>query len=317
VRPAIPWWRDAHLVVAERLTRQLYWSVPALRRLRRRQGKAPSLQQCDRSELKAELQRLGVVTGALVMAHTRISGVQITEGGVSSGEASMTRSAALLLGDLLALVGSTGTLVMPTNPANQSDTESSTVTYDPRRTPCDVGLVNELFWRRKDVCRSRFPYNSLAARGPLADVLLHDNLNDRRPSPHGSDSGYFRFCERNGLVVSIGIPLSDCLTLAHVAEETHPAWSIKDFFAERVYHVVEDGKGRDWTVQVRRSEYAEFCYCRRKMARDLVHEGVIHEGRVGNVRVDWARGAEVFDFFVGKTRRGSYPYYAPWLVSRR
>jgi hypothetical protein len=67
---------------------------------------------------------------------------------------------------------------------------------------------------------------------------------------------------------------------------------------------------------VRRSEYAEFCYCRRKMARDLIHEGVIHEGRVGTVRVDWARGAEVFEFFVGKTRRGSYPYYAPWLVRR-
>jgi hypothetical protein len=80
--------------------------------------------------------------------------------------------------------------------------------------------------------------------------------------------------------------------------------------------VVEDGIAKEWTVRLRRDDYAKFAYCRSKMGRDMVAEGVIHEGRVGTVRVDWARAGVVFDFMWRKTKNSSYPYYAIWMMRK-
>jgi hypothetical protein len=156
----------------------------------------------------------------------------------------------------------------------------------------------------------------LAARGPLADELLRDNLNERKPSPHGVDSGYYRFCQRNGLVVSIGVPLRDCLTLARVVEEVRSDWPIKDFFSEHRYRVVQDGTAKEWAVRLTRDNYDKFCHCGKKMGRDLKTEGVIHEGNVGTVRVDWARAGEIYEFFRRKSANQPYPYYGLWLVRK-
>ena len=161
-----------------------------------------------------------------------------------------------------------------------------------------------------------FPFNMLAAYGPLADELLRDNLNERKPSPHGADSGYYRISQHNGLVVSIGVPLRECITIAHVVEEVRTDWPIKDFFTERRYRVVQGGVGKEWTVRLRRPEYAKFCHCRKKVGRDLTAEGVIHECSVGTVRVDWARAGEVYDFFWRKTAKRPYPYYGLWMMRK-
>lgn len=309
------------LLIGERLARQLYWSCPSLRRWRRSREKLakPGRQQCRRDELLQYLGDIGVKNGALAMVHTAIGGLEILDER-SRAQANTLAQAQMLLEDLLGLVGTDGTLVMPTNAMYQTDELESEIegvtTYDPRRSPCEVGLVNELFWRRKGVKRSLFPFNMLAACGPLADELLHDNLSERRPSPHGVDSGYCRISQRNGLVVSVGLPLRECITIAHVVEEVRTDWPIKDFFTERRYRVVHDGTAKEWTVRLRRGEYAKFCHCRKKVGRDLVAEGIIHEASVGTVRVDWARAGEVYEFFWRKTAKRPYPYYGRWMMRK-
>lgn len=309
------------MLVAERLMRQLYWSWPALRRWRRRKDRQrrPVPQECDRDELREHLRSIGVTSGALVLLHTRITGVRINRKG-SAERQGLLDTPRMLLSDLCDLVGPTGTLVMPTNVKYQMDaleespSNSKVHTYDPSKTPSSVGLVNEFFWRMKGVKRSLFPFNMLAAYGPLADELLRDNLNERKPSPHGVDSGYYRICQRNGLVVSIGVALKDRLTLANVVEEVREDWHIKNFFADRQYQVVQNGQAKVWVVRRPRDAYGKFCHCRRKMGRDIIAEGVIHEGMVGTLRVDWARAGEIFDFFWRKTADRPYPYYGLWLA---
>lgn len=314
---------DTLLVLIERLSRQIYWSWPELRRWRSRKGHSakPILQQCMRDDLLRYLGEIGVEHSAFVMAHTGIDGVEIVDDR-RQGPINAITQANTLMEDLVQLVGPGGTLVMPTHARYQTEELSGVqancgmTTYDPRRSPCGVGLVNELFWRRKGVQRSLFPYNMLAACGPLADELLHDNLNERHPTPHGSDSGYYRMCQRNGLIVSVGVRLRECITIAHVVEEVRADWPIKDFFTERQCRVVQDGVAKEWTVRLRRDEYAKYSYCRKKLGRDLVAEGVIHEGRVGTMRVDWARAGEVFQFFWRKTAKRPYPYYGLWMMKK-
>jgi len=320
-----PAWKDALLLAAELSAKQLYWRLPWTKALAKRFAvrSAPTVQTADRKEFKQHLRQIGVVDGALVMVHTSIFGLTFTEGPEAQRNApNLISTASRLVDDLMELAGPTGTLVMPTHAIYQTEDNygldadpSNPTKYNPATTPCGVGLANELFRRRKGVKRSLYPYNMVAVHGPLADELLKDNLNDSKPLPHGIYSPYYRFCQRNGLVVSIGVPLGQCITLVHTAEDVRDEqWSIKDFFEEKRYIVRIDGCDRMVIVRHQRPEYTMFCRCRHKCIRDLVGEGIIHEGMVGTVRVDWAHSREVFDYLMSRNRHRPYPFYCTWLV---
>ena len=319
---------DALLLAAEWSFRQIYWRSSRLRGWikRAKSKKAPVAQTVDKQALIDYLQAIGVTPGSLVMAHTSVSGLSLTEGDSVTGKpANSMQVAQDLVSMLTAMVGETGTLVMPTHPvylprsASAGATDHSALpVYNPLSTPCGVGLANELFWRKKGTLRSLFPHNTLAARGPLAAELLHDNLNESKPLAHGVHSGYYRFCCRNGLLVSVGVPLASCFTLVHAAEESRDQqWSVKDFFEERDYTVRQQGVDQTVTIRKTRTEFMMFSLCIRKLRRDLVRAGILHEGRVGTVRVDWARSGEIYQFISQRNRTSTYPYFGTSLVPRK
>ena len=323
----VPAWKDCMLLVAERVARQIYWSSPRLRSWvkKRRSRSKPAPQVAEREQLKQVLKQTGVREGALVMAHTSVSGLSLSGG--SDREQPLSTPvlvARQLVDDLLELLGDTGTLVMPTHARYQSEDEygphadpEHIIRYDPAKTPSAVGLANELFWRRKGVQRSLHPYNMLAACGPMAAELLRDNLNQPKPLPHGIHSGYYRFCQNGGLVISIGVPLGPYLTLIHVAEEVRDEdWPIEDFFEEKRYLVRVNGRDETHVVRQHRLEYSMFCLCMRKVARDLAGAGILHEATVGTVRVGWADSRRVFEYFMSRNQNSTYPYYWPWLARR-
>jgi len=316
-----PFWKDSLLLAAELVGKQIYWRTPGLRPwVRRRLARRRIAPQIARREqLKEYLRQIGVVEGALVMAHTSTSGLRLSESEEDRPTASnMVATANRLIDDLLELIGPSGTLMMPTHaPYQQNEPRDSSepIRYDPASTPTDVGLANELFRRRPGVLRSLYPFNMVSAVGPLAEELLRDNLNDSKPLPHGVDSPYYRFCQRNGLVVSVGVPLGQCLTLVHAAEDARDSqWPVKYFFKEIDYIVRIGGRDRRVTIRRQRPEYTMFCRCRKKCVRDLVGHDIIHEGRVGTVRVDWARAGEVFDYLTARNEKKPYPFYCTWLV---
>ncbi len=165
--------------------------------------------------------------------------------------------------------------------------------------------------------RSLHPFNPLAAKGPLAEELLHDNLNSREPLPHGIDSGYYRFCRRNGLALSVGAALWHSITIIHVPEEIRDTdWPIKDFFERRRYAIRLESEERIYTVRQRRPEFGLICNCNRKVRRDLLREGILHEGLIGETIVDWASAGDVFDYMMEKNSKSHYPYYGVGLVRR-
>jgi aminoglycoside 3-N-acetyltransferase len=310
---------DAALLCGEVLARQIYWRMP---RMRRRTARG-SLQIVSRGELRDYLREIGA-DGELVLAHTGVTSLRLLDSSDASSKGGFMTTAKLLVDDLLEVVGTAGTLLMPTNPAYENDDlrlslaerRDLVVRYDPARTPCAVGMANELFRRRPGVHRCLHPYNPLAARGPLAEELFRDNLNRREPLPHGVDSAYYRFCRRNGLVIGVGVPLWHAITIIHVPEEVRDAeWPIRDFFERRRYSVRIGDGDEVFTVRQRRLEFGTLCACNRKVRRDLLREGVLHEGRIGSATVDWARGEEVYDYFMRRNRRSHYPYYGIGLVN--
>jgi aminoglycoside 3-N-acetyltransferase len=318
------------MTVGNLLGKHVYWSFPkTLKKVRhfldRRREAAP--RTVSRRDLKQHLREIGVVPGALVMVHTSISRILLRdeETAAPRGAETFLQSASRLVDDLLELIGPKGTLVMPTHAAYQTEELEQSgpageriLAYDPAATPCAVGLANELFRRRKGVLRSLHPYNTLAAFGPSAEMLMRDNLNQRQPLPHGVDSGYYRFCRQGGLVVSVGLPLCDCMTLLHVAEDVRDReWPVKDFFEQRRYRIRINGHDEIHVVRQKRMNYMKYCSYWWRAFGDLTREGIIREGGVEGAPVGWARADEVFDYMMRRNKNSPYPYAGTRLASWR
>src|SRR5262249_14707479 len=85
-----------------------------------------------------------------------------------------------------------GTLVFPAFPFRGSHEAylRGKPTFDVRRTPARVGLLNETVRRRRGVNRSLDPDLSVIALGPQADAVVGTGLTGRGPT--GPDSPFQR-----------------------------------------------------------------------------------------------------------------------------
>jgi len=170
--------------------------------------------------LKQDLSRLGIGSGMLLLVHSSLSSL----GWVSGG------AVAVLLA-LEELLGSQGTLVMPTHTGDLSDPSqwqnppvpeswwatilSSMPAYDPALTPTwRMGQIPETFRKQSGVLRSNHPQLSFAAWGTHAKAItaehsLHNGL--------GEGSPLARIYEREGWVLLLGVDHSNNTSL-HLAE---------------------------------------------------------------------------------------------------
>jgi aminoglycoside 3-N-acetyltransferase len=113
--------------------------------------------------------------------------------------------------------------------------------------------------------------------------------------------------------VSIGVPLIECFTLIHTAEDVRDAeWPVKNFFRERRFRVRSGESCDEWIVRERRPLFAR-SYSEGQLHRDLLREGILHESRVGTIRVDWASAGDVLSFMLLENSNSTYPYYYPQL----
>ena len=315
--------RDALLLGAEITVRQVYYRWRGLNQWNHsRRQPPPAPQVCSREKLRERLAEIGVGNEGLVMVHSSVRGMRLTNADGADGMADNPLSvSACLFEDLEQLVGATGTLVMPTRPLFKNEPVPmdparvrTVFRYDPARTPCRVGLVNELFRRSPRSRRSLHPINTLSCSGPLSDELLKDNLNHQKPLPHGLNSGYHRICDFGGRVVSLGVPLWKYLTIMHVGEDVRDeSWPVRNFFVERTFAIRQGDSWQNWTVRQRRWEFQR-CLCLSKLHRDLLREGILHEGKVGSIRIDWANAREIRDFLMTRNTDRPYPYYCTWAA---
>jgi aminoglycoside 3-N-acetyltransferase len=206
---------------------------------------------------------------------------------------------------------------MPTHPQypedlimQWGDATERVLDYSPLQTPSSVGILSELFRRRRGVQRSHHPLSSVACIGPRTAEILSDNLAPGA-LPHGAGSAYARIAEVDGLVLSIGGPLINCMTMMHVAEELRDEeWSVAGFFRPRRFRIGQDPEAREWIVRERRPEFVR-ALALRQVRRDLLREGILNEGSAGPLRLDFARARDVVSYMSLRNRSTPYPYYFP------
>ncbi|NJM71669.1 MAG: AAC(3) family N-acetyltransferase [Scytonema sp. RU_4_4] len=151
----------------------------------------------SKNELTHQLLNLGVQPGGVLVVHTAFSKVAPVEQG-SQG----------LIEALIDVLGSQGTLVMPTM------TDDDDNPFDPAKTPClGMGIVADMFWRSPGVLRSNSPHAFAAIGAKAAEITAPHPVD----VPHGLDSPIGRVYSLDGQVLLLGVG-HDANTTIHLAE---------------------------------------------------------------------------------------------------
>ena len=197
-----------------------------------------------RESLGRDLLALGVEPGDRLIVHTSVRSIGWINGG-----------ALAYIQSLMDVVGPDGTIVMPTQSANNSDpgdwrhpaippewvdeVRRTMPVYDPAITPTRrMGAAPELFRTMPGVIRSAHPSGSFAAWGADAAGII-DNHGVQRV---GEESPVARLYDLHGKVLLVGVGY-ERNTSFHLAEYRAP----QTVYVDEYMPLVRDGETR-WTA---------------------------------------------------------------------
>jgi aminoglycoside N3'-acetyltransferase len=172
-------------------------------------------------DLVADLRRLGVQVGDIVMVHASLRRIGAVDG-----------RAAGVVQALDAAVGPAGTVLMNVGPADdwgwvndRPESERAVLLadaepFDPLQTPTDpeIGVLAEVFRQQPGTLVSNHPEGRFGARGRLAERLTSDVPWD---DYYGPGSPLERLVELHGKVLRLGADI-ETVTLLHYAEYLAP-----------------------------------------------------------------------------------------------
>lgn len=219
--------------------------------------------------IRASLRELKIFPGDLLMVHSDTGA--IGQWGLSPSE---------MIDFLLEYLGDRGTLAMPCHP--KLKTENGRRLYNVRRSPSTVGIMTELFRRRKATVRSEYPFSAAAAQGRLAEELV--SFHRHSFAPHDELSPYGKLAELGGKAIAIGCPL-DRMTLIHVAEDTmRHVFPIRDFYTTETV-LVKNGK-ETFTVNARkRADWLWWYLAKYQWTCQMYQNGFAREATLSGVRI--------------------------------
>jgi len=245
-----------------------------------------------RVQLAADLHALGVNGDRPVIVHGSLSALGWICGGAQA-----------VLEALHQVIGSDGTMVMPTFSADLSEPShwtsppvpetwwpvirESMPAYDPARTATRMmGAIGNLFRTWPGVERSAHPHDSFAACGPKNARILHPHPLE---SGFGETSPLARLYEEDARVLLLGVTHANNSSL-HLAEH-RATWSGK-LTVTTGAPVVRDGK-RIWAI-FESLDYEEGDFARIGEAFGSRQT----RGKVGRGEALWMSQREIVDFGV-------------------
>lgn len=147
----------------------------------------------EASQVTADLLRLGVEPGSLLLVHSSLSRVGRIEGG-----------ALALIGAIRDAVGPTGTLVFPALTGSMEDSPQNPPAFDNRQTACStwIGVVPEAARTMPGAVRSTHPTHSVSAIGRMAPQLVQGH--ERCLDPCGEGTPYDKLRNMGGKILLLG-----------------------------------------------------------------------------------------------------------------
>jgi aminoglycoside 3-N-acetyltransferase len=216
----------------------------------------------SQGNLAADLQRLGVKSGACLLVHSSLSSLGFVRRGGHAVIAALEQA-----------IGPTGTLVLPTHTWRWVNQNCRL--FDVRNSPSCVGSLSEAFRKLPGVVRSLHPTHSVAARGANATRLTRDH--HLAATPCGIGTPYARLIEDDGQILLLGVGLNRN-TAFHTVEALANLEYLTEPVKERFTILDFD---RRIEIDVRRHKNG---VPRRfgDMKPWLVKHGALQEGKVGS-----------------------------------
>jgi aminoglycoside N3'-acetyltransferase len=173
--------------------------------------------------LKKVLTALSVPRDRVLYVHSSMD--WLSRAGVRLGDA---------LNTLIDWTDRGGTLVFPAFPFRGSHEAylQGRPTFDVRRTPVRVGLLNETLRRRKGVKRSLDPDLSVIAVGRQADAVIGTGFTG--PDPTGPDSPFQRVIALNGALLGLGVSFN-YMNMIHVLDSRYRESYPIEIYSNAVY----------------------------------------------------------------------------------
>jgi aminoglycoside N3'-acetyltransferase len=309
--------KPSGIALIEFFARQARWRWPLRELLGRKAvlARTTGRYRITREHLERTFELANLSSDDTVMIHSRTSGLVLVDG--ASEVSDPIAVAEMLLRWIKEVVGPRVTLVMPTYPfylgkSSEKNCPDQIRRYDPLRTVTKSGLLPELFRRSTGALRSSFPLQSLTAIGPLADFIIRPEKIVNEQPPHGVDSPHYRVCERNALIVGLGLKLTKFLTAIHVSEDLR-----FDFFKSRNFYrrrnfLVNIDRVYEVTMWERRPELVRVICC-EQVARDLRQGNALCESADGE-SFDRCRAGDMLEIMKGNCNGLTYPYLWPLLA---
>lgn len=184
-----------------------------------------------KEQLKEQLREMGIEPTDALMVHSSMKSLGAVEGGADT------------VIDALMEAVSRGLLMMPTHtwkcmgPAHNL--------FDPKKEPCCVGIIPELFRKRPGVVRSLHPTHSIAVYGAMAEEYVKGEETAGTPCPPGGCWDRLRDIHAKILLVGVTHARN---TFIHSIEEV---FDVPERFSETpIAYRIKMPDGTEKSVQV-------------------------------------------------------------------
>ena len=293
----------------EILLRKLYWNnVVLLKKFStNKTNRVHRTEFVDFEEIVSFLEKCGIGKGDLVVMHSSYGNLKPT---------SLDNHG--IIKRLLNLVGEEGTLAAP---VIRRFEEEKTLTwseimndglkdihcvYDVEKTPVTSGVLGITLMNHAGSVTSHFPLNPLTAVGRDAQAMMEHNLEHDGQSAHGKGSCWEYCAEHNAWVIYLGIDFGHHITMQQAFTEAYEENTPPDFYIERPFTIVADGKRRDVVVKERRRCFTKVL-AELNVRKDILSSGFIKTAMIKDIPVSAFRAKDLLNFYAQK--RKYYPYY--------
>ena len=183
--------------------------------------------------------------------------------------------------------------------------------YDPKKTLCWTGMLPNTFLGDKDVIRTSFPYNSLAAMGPKAAEMM--SKDSEQVYVYDENSAWSYCLEHHAKILFVGVKASCSNTMAiHMTPDVMGnEWPVKNWHEDRIYKVRLNGEVIQKPVKVQADCWYKYCMEERTSGR-LKEAGVLIEESVGCCNLGIVEDCRtMMDEMIALAKNGKLSYMIP------
>lgn len=265
--------------------------------MKKRWGRLVWHRKYSANELVELMQQMGMKEGSVVCIHAAMKEFYNYQG-----------TARELIERIMQVITPQGTLLMPAYVAREVRRNPDFI-FDPQHDPTAAGYLAETFRQMEGVRRSISARHSACAWGQYADYLTRDH--HRGVNCWDETSPWYRLCELDGLVFTLGLPRSFMGTFNHCVEgllaREHPYWA--RFFNKMVTYRYRNGEGKILSYANEES-FIERRSRKRRITRYFGPQ-IYQIRRLSNLEVKVFHAKPCLDIMLNLGRRGISMYYVP------